>query len=198
MTSLRYLQQSGLAHEPLTIHMNAAFLKPFLPSIAPPDLGPGPRHGTTPLVELNHQIDATFTTDLKPHANAGLLRAAILLWHDHHDAAHEIVQDLSSPDGSYLHAILHRREPDYFNAKYWFRRAGQHPCHAELASRAAIILDASSDSLLKKKLLPRGGWDALAFVDACEISASPRAPWHEMLRRIQQAEFEILLATLSA
>lgn len=177
--------------------MNATFLKPLFPSIALPDLGPGPRHGTTPLVELNHQIDDAFTAGLKSLANADLLRAAILLWHDHHDAAHEIVQDLSSPDGSYLHAILHRREPDYFNAKYWFRRVGQHPCHAELATRAAAILEVEGASALKSKLLPRGGWDALAFVDACEISASPRAPWHDMLRQIQQAEFEILLATLS-
>ena len=181
---------------PLPARMNIPLLKPFIPPIASPDLGPGPRAGTIALAELNHQLDAASSAAWPTQSSANLLRAAILLWHDHHDAAHEIVQDLSSPDGNYLHAILHRREPDYFNAKYWFRRVGQHPCHAELASRAAIILDASSDSMLKKKLLPRGGWDALAFVDACEISASPRVPWHDMLRQIQQAEFEILLATL--
>jgi hypothetical protein len=178
--------------------MNIPLLKQFIPSIASPDLGPGPRAGTIALAELNRQCDAAFTTAWPTQTNANLLRAAILLWHDHHDAAHEIVQDLSSPDGSYLHAILHRREPDYFNAKYWFRRVGQHPCYGELATRAAIILDASSDPLLKKRLLPHGGWDALAFVDACESSVSPRAPWHDVLRQMQQAEFEILLATLSA
>src|SRR5438105_123592 len=46
------------------------------------------------------------------------------LWlrHNFLDESHHISQDLHSLEGSYWHAIMHRREPDYWNSKYWFRR----------------------------------------------------------------------------
>lgn len=43
------------------------------------------------------------------------------------DAAHEIVQSIDSPIGSYLHGILHRAEGDYSNARYWFVRSNGLP-----------------------------------------------------------------------
>src|SRR6185436_2617982 len=36
------------------------------------------------------------------------------------DEAHKVAQDVSSVDGSYWHAIVHRQEPDAENARYWF------------------------------------------------------------------------------
>ena len=37
--------------------------------------------------------------------------------------AHERAQEDESPAGSWLHAYLHRKEGDAFNAGYWYRRA---------------------------------------------------------------------------
>ncbi|MDX1930991.1 MAG: hypothetical protein SFU56_00145 [Capsulimonadales bacterium] len=42
-------------------------------------------------------------------------------WHK----AHDLLQDDNSPAGSWVHAYLHRKEPDPANAAYWYRRAGQ-------------------------------------------------------------------------
>jgi hypothetical protein len=42
-------------------------------------------------------------------------------WHK----AHDLLQDDNSPAGSWVHAYLHRKEPDPPNAAYWYRRAGQ-------------------------------------------------------------------------
>jgi hypothetical protein len=66
-------------------------------------------------------------------------RAGLWLLHDFFDESHAISQDLNTPDGSYWHAILHRREPDAFNAKYWFRRVGNHPILTNLKKQAAEI-----------------------------------------------------------
>ena len=50
------------------------------------------------------------------------------LWHDavgDWEQAHAVAQDLHTPDGSWLHAYLHRKEGDVDNAAYWYRRAGR-------------------------------------------------------------------------
>jgi hypothetical protein len=44
---------------------------------------------------------------------------------DQWDAAHNIAQDIHTPMGSWLHALLHLIEGDLGNAGYWFRKAGR-------------------------------------------------------------------------
>jgi hypothetical protein len=54
-----------------------------------------------------------------------LLRA---LWFDavgDWERAHALAQDVHTPDGSWVHAYLHRKEGDADNAAYWYRRAGR-------------------------------------------------------------------------
>ncbi|MEB8345696.1 hypothetical protein OO010_06535 [Flavobacteriaceae bacterium KMM 6898] len=41
------------------------------------------------------------------------------------EASHNIAQDMSSQDGSWIHAYLHRKEGDRFNAEYWYRTANK-------------------------------------------------------------------------
>ena len=48
------------------------------------------------------------------------------LWYDGNgdwEAAHNIAQDITSLDGNWIHAYLHRKEGDKWNAGYWYRRA---------------------------------------------------------------------------
>jgi hypothetical protein len=50
------------------------------------------------------------------------------LWHDAKGdwhRAHDLLQDDDTPAGSWVHAYLHRKEPDLSNAAYWYRRAGK-------------------------------------------------------------------------
>lgn len=50
------------------------------------------------------------------------------LWWDakgNWNASHSIAQDLPTPIGSRIHAYLHRKEGDDWNAGYWYRQANQ-------------------------------------------------------------------------
>jgi hypothetical protein len=41
------------------------------------------------------------------------------------EASHNIAQDMHDTNGSWIHAYLHRKEGDRFNAGYWYRMAGR-------------------------------------------------------------------------
>lgn len=75
-----------------------------------------------------------------PDTLKGLLLA---LWCDAQgdwDRAHEIAQEIESPDGSWVHAYLHRKEGDEGNAGYWYRRAGRVPGQGDLETEWAEIV----------------------------------------------------------
>lgn len=57
----------------------------------------------------------------------GLTPALSTLWYDakgNWDLAHNIAQDIPGKEGALLHAYLHRKEGDQWNAGYWYRTAG--------------------------------------------------------------------------
>lgn len=161
----------------------------------PADLGPHPRSGTLSVRDVNARLDAAFASASVSASNQQLIRSAVLLWHDHLDASHTISQDLHSSDGSFLHGIMHRREPDYFNAKYWFARVGNNPSYPEIAQRVGTFLDSKGATSLKTELIPAGKWDADAFVDACEAASGRRGTEEQrtLLREIQRIETTVLI-----
>jgi hypothetical protein len=116
----------------------------------------------------------------------------LLLWHDHLDASHTISQGIETADGSFVHAIMHRREPDYWNSKYWWRRVGAHPTFPQIAECVSSLLEEHDAEATQAKLLPGGKWNAGAFVDCCEKVTSTNQSV-DLLREIQRLEFEVLL-----
>ncbi len=128
--------------------------------------------------------------------DAVALKAGLLQIHDDLDASHELSQSIEGEGrqaaGDYWHAITHRREPDYSNAKYWFRRVGSHPIFEPLAKAADSLL--SEAPPLRQKLLPKGHWDAFAFIDFCqECQRDGDSRLTEIAKQIQWQEMQLLL-----
>lgn len=96
------------------------------------------------------------------HARAML--AGLWLWRDGLEQSHTISQGIDDPTGSFWHAIMHRREGDFSNSKYWYDRCADHPVLATLSARASDIINPlpADKSLLKLNL---NGWNPNHFVD---------------------------------
>lgn len=81
--------------------------------------------------DLVARAEAVCETCLAPgcaiadRAAYALLRGGLFYAVDALDAAHSIFQEDPSPEGSYWHGMLHRREGDFWNATYWLQRAGR-------------------------------------------------------------------------
>jgi hypothetical protein len=119
--------------------------------------------------------------------------AAAWLVHDFYERSHTISQDIETPAGSYWHGILHRREPDASNAKYWFRRVGEHAIFPDL-SRAAADEARSVDVPGAAWLSTQERWDAFKFIDLCETArVQSDETLASLCRRIQMREFWLLL-----
>ena len=93
------------------------------------------------------------------------------------EEAHATAQELSTAEGSYWHAIVHRQEPDAGNAAYWFRQVGTHPIFPALARAAGRS----------------GRWDPFAFLEMCEQARRhPGSEQETRARVIQRAEWQLL------
>jgi len=58
----------------------------------------------------------------------GLSKELQALWYDGKGdwhQSHEIAQEVNTPAHSLIHAYLHRKEGDNWNANYWYQRAGR-------------------------------------------------------------------------
>ena len=105
--------------------------------------------------------------------------AGLWLRFDFLDESHAISQeDEGNPDRDFWHAIMHRREPDAWNSKYWWRRVGAHPVLMQLAEQSSAL-----------------GYDYTSpfdFVDFCERVRGSDTAEEEIARRVQQLEWNLL------
>lgn len=136
--------------------------------------------------------DSLLATPVKDPTHARAMLAGLWLWHDALEEAHEIAQALPSATGSFWHAIMHRREGDFSNAKYWYARCRQHPALEKVPGLARHVL---GDAALTGPLhaVVADGWDPGAFVDAVEaVHRTPDDPLYATAVRLQRLEWEAL------
>ena len=128
------------------------------------------------------------------------IRSGLLLWNDALDESHNISQELANQTGSYWHGIMHRREPDYSNARYWFGRVGAHPIFPQIREHALAILNETSnpsDALahIAQTIQAEENWDAYQFIDWCQAAEDGAdADVTRFLQQVQAEEIKLLLA----
>ena len=179
-----------------------------------PPLGPG--RPNEPLRELLAGLDHAALADgrrIRDRALVDCCLAGLWLLHDFLDESHTISQGIETTTGSYWHGIMHRREPDFWNSKYWFRRVGRHAVFPELLTAARAISDspapqgdrdgrnaqgAAADEFCRpasdaaRRQIASSEWDPLAFVDLCEAAHEGRSPDGDWCRRVARAEWWLL------
>jgi hypothetical protein len=124
--------------------------------------------------------------------DANAMLAGLWLYFDHLDESHTISQSLENPTGSFWHAIMHRREGDFSNAKYWYARCQTHPSLATMAAAAGKHVNQmpADKSLLR---LVATGWNPNAFVDLVQaVHESPSDPRHGLAVALQRLEWQVL------
>ena len=128
------------------------------------------------------------------------IKSGLLLWNDALDESHTISQGLMNETGSYWHGIMHRREPDYPNAKYWFGRVSTHPIFPALHERALELLKeipSPSDALadIGQTIASQENWDAYQLIDWCEATEGDSdSDVTRFLQQVQVKEIKLLLA----
>lgn len=126
------------------------------------------------------------------------LRGGLLLRADLFEEPHAIFQGIPAPTGSYWHGIAHRREPDFSNARYWFRRAGDHPFFETLFAEIESLFrrpggEWRGEAL--ERIVRLGRWDPVAFANLCEECVEGERPGLlRELESIQELEIELLLS----
>lgn len=134
------------------------------------------------------------TTSARSPGDAPAALAGVWLWHDFLDESHTISQGLQTPTGSFWHAVMHRREGDFSNAKYWYARCRRHPVLEELPARVAGVSGrgGSADPAVAR-VVRSGAWAPDAFVDLVErVHDNPGDPLHDVAVWLQRAEWQAL------
>ena len=117
------------------------------------------------------------------------LLAGLWLYIDELDRAHALAQSDHTPTGSFWHAVVHRREGDFDNARYWYRKTGHHPAmsHIDLTGGGA----GSGTDVAR--------YDPAGFVDHVERAALADHPTpHPALVSQQHKEWKALFEWCAA
>lgn len=176
------------------------------PKLAPRE----PSRNSDIKLKLDEFAESNFNKRLPESFDRTAFLAGLYLVEDFLEHSHRLSQKVQGKGkhraGDYWHAIMHRREPDDSNSKYWFRRVGDHPVFAQLKhvleNSFANTDDAEIETELRN-LISGGEWDPLLFVDFCSrareshgdkmVLVAEYIQWVEMLLLLKQTYLDASL-----
>ncbi|NOV00811.1 hypothetical protein [Paenibacillus planticolens] len=165
-----------------------------------------------PIEEWDLAMDANIEAMLPANMTQGTpeqemygmaIKAGLYLLNESLDKSHDIAQEITNATGSYWHALMHRMEGDYSNAKYWFNDVGHHPIFSNLIACVRDYLtvkdlaDLDNEALRQKLevLITSPVWNPCVFIDVVELQVSlvQNSTVDSWLRHIQRYEMQLLL-----
>lgn len=137
------------------------------------------------VIRLRETPDADLLAGAPPAGDASfvpLVRAGMFYHHNALEDAHRLVQEASGDAAAYWHAMIHRRERDFENARYWLRRAGEQPAFAEMQARAADVSPHMGRQM---------SWDPYLLVNLAEQLRFGAAELEAEVVGLGRVEFEV-------
>jgi hypothetical protein len=160
------------------------------------DVRPGLLFGKPAIPHVGGLLSGTAIEDLflpepvKNKQSAQGVVSGLLIWNDSMEEAHTIAQNIPTAEGSYFHAIIHRREPDIWNSGYWFRRTGEHPIYPLVYD----FVTANATESLRKNILAGPAWDPAHFNAYFESVMRDKSDKSGEVAAVQLAELLFLIA----
>lgn len=128
--------------------------------------------------------------------------AGLWLLHDFLTESHELSQEIHTRTGSFWHAIMHRREQDFGNSKYWWNRTGDHEAFATLHEAAKVEFSRKPTTATEstrafapleiQQLIAAPRWEPVRFVDLCEAARGGDRELQRACRTLQTIEWQTL------
>jgi len=138
------------------------------------------------------QASDLITGPIARRDEANGLLAGLWLYFDWLDQSHAISQKIESATGSFWHGIMHRREGDFSNSKYWYNRTDGHPIYQTLTVRAAEVVNPFPADKSVYRLVAHG-WDSAVFVDLVQqVYRDQSDPRHRLCVALQELEWRTL------
>ena len=134
------------------------------------------------VIRIREADDRTIFGDLEqpPGSPLALVRAGLFYYHNALEDSHKEAAKADGDIASYWHGMVHRREGDFENARYWMRRAGEQPVFQEMQSRAG---DASPN------MSRQSNWDPFLFIHLCEQFKYGETSYKKEIGQLQRVEF---------
>jgi hypothetical protein len=126
------------------------------------------------------------------------MKASLFLLFDCFEQSHQIAQEQEGFFGNWLHAMVHRREPDAENSKYWYQRVrppeGVFP---EIGKRVLSLMEENRVgelAKLRKGIEASKQWEPKIFVDLTTQfgQGTPLDPPVRQLAEVQRTEWQVL------
>jgi hypothetical protein len=129
------------------------------------------------------------------------LEAGLRCLHDDFEGCHQAAQSIEGRGqrhGDYWHAILHRREPDYGNSRYWFRQVGRHALFDALRDEVQRVAQQFAHPHFEEwlpRLIAGGEWRPAAFADC--VAAAVNHADREFRRVVEEVQYREMLLLLA-
>ncbi|HON06641.1 MAG TPA: hypothetical protein PLW02_00920 [Verrucomicrobiota bacterium] len=172
--------------------VNDGLLKLIRPDVSAPGLDSKARADRLDSETIDTELHKLWKARVLPEWSERQTKCLLLLWHDYIELSHHIADTERTTDFIYIHAIIHRRERDIYNSRFWFRHLDM--CHiviSNIAKEVGAYLTEKGETQLLDRFVKDDGWVPLEFLE--EVNKASKMdlsdPFVKLLQNIQTIEF---------